>query len=298
MNWILIAIWMIAWAVIAWLSKKPERRAMQDTGKKPERRAMQDTGKKPPSASGAGSSGVTMAAGGSGGGGGSGGAGSSSFSMAGSGRVQQIVSPRASGAGMPGFGEQEFEFAAGVVRGVRNWSMPAPPFHLNPHAAGNWSPRGLRGAAGHRWTSGVLEAACMHDIRHRPPVEFDPLSGTACGCGIWAYWNMSYAPKAAKTSAETVPVAGIIEGTGRIISGDRGFRCQRAVIVALAPAFIVRAEHTGFLSPDADLLEAQARADAWLGVIQVRLEIMYPHVKVFATVPGMLASIRTGEISS
>lgn len=47
----------------------------------------------------------------------------------------------------------------------------------------------------------------------------------SCMCGYWAYWDY---PKFGENG-----VVGIIEGWGKTLIGDEGFRCQKAKIVAL-----------------------------------------------------------------
>jgi hypothetical protein len=112
-------------------------------------------------------------------------------------------------------------------------------------------------------------------------------------------------------------VLGVIQGYGRVLLGPRGFRSQKARIIALAPAFTIQAEvslksrpswdmpHSpaDYFEPDGSpeqLLEyeqvhreAQQHADAWMAVIQDRLGQMYPSAKVFATAGGLLASVKT-----
>lgn len=264
---------------------------------------------------------------GGGGGGAGGGTGGSNGGAGGSGSYWTSVrpstqnsQPRASRAGMPGFGEKDFEFAAGSVRGIRVWSMTPPPLHQNPHEA-EWHPAPLRGATGYEWPdssaldSSALEATCKHDASHKPPVEFDEKSGSACGCGWWAYWDMRNA-SAQISSSGSLPVAGIIKGTGRVIIGEKGFRSQLAQIIALAPAFSIqvqggntgRGQYGDYGDPysysasqdqpdEKELEEAKQNADAWMAVIQGRLEDLYPDAKVYATVESMLAMVKTGEVN-
>jgi hypothetical protein len=99
-----------------------------------------------------------------------------------------------------------------------------------------------------------------------------------------------------------LPAYGVIEGTGRTLIGPKGFRCQRAKIVALALGFSVSTQVNegltrGLPAEDRDRLiaEGRDRANAWLGVIQVRLGEMYPDAQTFATVNGMLAAFPAGE---
>ena len=213
---------------------------------------------------------------------------------------------------MPGFGEDDFEFAAGTVQGIRYWNMPAPPLTRDPQSFSgtDWQPV-LRGMTGKIWGPETLEAACNYVSSHLPPVEYDLADGQNCGCGIWAYWDIRSSGRVSADS--TMPVAGIISGTGRVIVGEKGFRSQRGKIIALAPAFSIQAQRGSFYDPnkyypykpanelpeecERELTEAQQNADAWMGIIQDRIRSAFPEAQVFGTVRGMLASVRTGEIS-
>jgi len=211
---------------------------------------------------------------------------------------------RAGRAGMAGFGEQDYAFAVGSVRGFRIWRMTSPPLHQNPHEA-SWVPTLLRGQASMEWRPGVQEALCKYVPSHKPPVEYDTNEKAECGCGYWAYWSMSELGSMVTADSSSLPIAGIIEGTGRVIIGEKGFRSQRAAILALAPAFSIQiqggasgqSEETDRSDEDRELREAQENGDSWSGIIQVKLMEMYPDAQVFSTVDGMLATIKTGEMS-
>lgn len=227
---------------------------------------------------------------------------------------------------MTGFSGQstlDFDFAVGCVRGLRKWNMPGPTLDNDPTSAEkNWPSAPLRGATGYLWDRGVLEAVCNNGYRHQPPVDRDPNTGTACGCGYWAYWTTnalsSHGSMFTGGGASSLPVVGIIEGTGRVLIGENGFRSQRARIVALAPAFCITGEvapwypnpyNDPYRDPRRDpylafgkehrgeeehaelVRKATQQADAWMGVITDRLGVLYPDARVFATASGMLASV-------
>jgi hypothetical protein len=230
--------------------------------------------------------------------------------------------------GFDGKGAADFEFAIGSVRGLRTWDLPASdvlqrslaqPSAEMPSVEGlTGSMRGgplLRGMTGKAWEPGVNEAKCSHHPDHEPPVEFDAKRDLECGCGFWAYWQLD----PGRRWNGSLPVMGIIEGTGRVLIGEKGFRSQKARIIALVPVFRVEASrqesygwgdrsYSGWRSqPDnpadqeqhaRELAEAQSTAAAWMGVIMEALGTMYPEARIFATVRGMLASIPTGEITS
>lgn len=199
------------------------------------------------------------------------------------------------GSGMAEFDDvhqRDVEFAVGSVCGLRMWSLKPPDFRDDPlHAGQNWPPARLIGATGYPWPDGVLEAQCGNGRSHAVPTAVDP-DGCRCGCGIWAYWDMAGLSSQTAYSGQ-LPVLGTVEGYGRVLLGTKGFRCQRAKITALAPAFSVQAYPSpGDLRRD-EFLGAQRKADAWMAVIMDRLGMLYPGAAVYATVHGLLASVPT-----
>jgi hypothetical protein len=236
---------------------------------------------------------------------------------------------RSGAAGMTGFAEQgggDFDLAVGSVHGLRQWNLTTPDFRQDPFE-GRWQPTAMTGATGRfQWQPGMNEAVCNSNSNHKPPLDADE-HGNACGCGFWAYWDISALATGGAMSlnlSSYVPITGVIEGSGRVLIGERGFRSQRARIVALAPAFSVQAyppedygrswsqnmprsnvitdsgandSYDQQLKAEQEQRDAQLRAEAWMGVIQDRLGVMYPGTKVYATLRGMLASVKLGEIS-
>lgn len=130
-----------------------------------------------------------------------------------------------SNTGLYGFdGGAEFDFAAGSVRGVRWWRLRMP--------AGERRQLALEGVnAGVPWAPGENRAVCR---RIRVPHPAAPGHGLVpledCGCGFWAYWAVPDTPNPHKFG---LPVLGVVEGYGRTLIGDKGFRCARARILGL-----------------------------------------------------------------
>lgn len=299
------------------------------------------------SSAGGGSASSPGSAGGAGGGSASppgsagGGGGSSAGGIVSASGVASYASPgpliganpvRGNGAGMTGFaetGELDFEpgFDLKPVRGLRQWTLKSPDFRGDPLSAdcGGWTVSPLTGMTGYAWADGVLEAYCGNGYDHVPPVESvtEPRGSTVRdGCGFWAYWSMTeLAGNSSFSGSGGLPVLGLIQGYGRVLLGERGFRSQRAQIVALAPAFSVQAEVTPpwqqpgrstnpytYKNSNDPYLQfseehkreeeteeirqrAQRHADAWMAVITDRLGEMYPSARVFATAAGLLASV-------
>jgi hypothetical protein len=291
-----------------------------------------------------GGAGGSTGSAGAGAGGGGGGGGSSGITVSGSGLVSPLSRPlsfapsrsrppRPGNAGIEGYDgarASEFEFAAGYVRGLRMWSFPVITA-LNSALASDLTPSAellrppgaslplLAGMTGRgSWHPGVNEAQCANDSAHAPPVEYDEKKGAECGCGFWAYWNIKDAPD---WTSNVMPVAGVIKGTGRVLIGEKGFRCQKAAIVALAPAITIVSGHGygkdafgnsypggitrdpqgyGYIDAgqrDREMADARTRADAWMAVIMDMLGGLYPDARVFATVRGMTACVPPGEFT-
>lgn len=236
-------------------------------------------------------------------------------------RSAQRKGPRHGGAGIPGFdgqGEADFALAVGRVHGIRQWNYEVNPgLHsalgrdVAPSASLLLNHEGklplLRGVNQHYWEPGHNEAVCSHVPGHKPPVEFDEKLNRECGCGFWAYWTVD-----ARSWSNALPVWGVIEGTGRVLLGEKGFRCQRARIIALTLGFTIEprvygvpgARYGSFQVTDAvqpeapaELEQARQRADAWMAVLMDGLGVTYPEARVFATVKGMLASFPLGEVA-
>jgi hypothetical protein len=174
---------------------------------------------------------------------------------------------------------------------------------------------------GYKWKPGVNEAKCNNYPDHVPPVEYDESRAQSCGCGMWGYWEI-----ADQNWITRAPVLGVIRGTGRVLIGTKGFRAQRAEIIALAPAFVIQAntgservapfsfprdqysfsrdpysyrrpyqQNAEELAREAELREE--RAAAWMALVMDDIGQMYPGARVFATVRGMLASVPPGEFT-
>lgn len=238
---------------------------------------------------------------------------------------------RASNSGIAGFdgATDGYEFAIGSVHGLRQWKLPFDAaFHATmasaavPSVSALWpegtEPPLLTGVTGMAWPPGIVQATCNNYRDHEPPVEFDAKRGTTCGCGFWGYWSM-----ADRTWHDKLPVFGIMEGTGRVVIGSKGFRAQKGRIIALMPAFAIEVSiaparpqlpYGGYwqdapASPvpvlsqqeahdrERELAEARQRADAWLAVVMDLLGLMYPEARVFATMKAMLASVPPGEVT-
>jgi hypothetical protein len=133
----------------------------------------------------------------------------------------------------------DIDTSVGTVRGVRWWSMDAGDtlvgafggtWHEGENLATCRRDHGLTMVintwAGPRSVSvsalgAIVQAAGVGQRRHPAP---DP----ECTCGFYAFWRPEPLPV-----YEQYPVIGVIEGYGRTVIGDRGFRCEKAKILGL-----------------------------------------------------------------
>lgn len=134
---------------------------------------------------------------------------------------------------MSEFSDAELPVAAGTVRGIRAWYMSS--VH---ERAFTWDVRTmpdalvkLTGMYGWDWPAGTAwnQADCARFLpgnTHRAPAS-------TCGCGFWAYWRAGE-PGQITNIRDFAIVTGVIEGAGKVIIGTKGFRCERARILALA----------------------------------------------------------------
>lgn len=166
---------------------------------------------------------------------------------------------------------EDWDTAAGTVRGYRWFRIDVPEswlgvrkhsvregyFNVNgkpevsyeePRVLSDEELPDLTGAFNGTWGDGKLEAVCRKgalvpsfaesgDITHQPPE-----TRVACGCGFWAYWDPNIAVSTvmgdwsctSTPRSKSVAVFAAVEGSGRAVIGDKGFRSQYARIEALA----------------------------------------------------------------
>jgi len=134
----------------------------------------------------------------------------------------------------------DFDLAVGSVLGLRWWALRRINSNVLLVNAPS-CPLGSERLCGVQsfWQPGVNEAQCMpwnvSGVAIVDPVPGHDVPFENCGCGFWAYWNTSSAPRPPDIISRCRrQVIGVVEGFGRTLLGDRGFRCQRARIVALA----------------------------------------------------------------
>ncbi len=138
-----------------------------------------------------------------------------------------------------GFSEQgEWDIGVGTVRGYRSWSLHtevvpstvlpeafSDPYALLPTATRCY----LTGAYGGEWHYRKLEAECCYSSKFLTRWPVHEVPGPDCSCGIYAYWRC----RQGQGDGPAEGVYGVVECSGRIIMGTKGFRAQRARIIAV-----------------------------------------------------------------
>lgn len=112
---------------------------------------------------------------------------------------------------MKGFTEagptEEWDTSLGTVQGYRSWTYNPDGYIVGSYKS-EWLPNG----------KDLYEATCPHGHTEVPYPD-------NCGCGFWAYWKETTASRMVK---------GVIEGSGRVVVGSKGFRSQFAKITHLS----------------------------------------------------------------
>lgn len=165
--------------------------------------------------------------------------------------------------GLSGFAEKSepegWDLGLGTVVGYRTWEFRRHSPYCRPGTGyryttpgdvaylaynNRWpSPecgcmQGLRGKWGQQWNSADYTATCAAEMtryRCKRPLERPDL----CACGVWAYWQLPAGhpllnSRISPLVAAEWPVAGRVEGSGRVVIGEKGFRCENARITHLA----------------------------------------------------------------
>lgn len=197
-------------------------------------------------------------------------------------------------AGAHGFGASEDypEWVVAANNGFRIWKVIDPDTGTlqSTNQSYNWTPgvNASRCMASPRWLDrdACKEALHPDTWAHTPACPRHPeceYPTKDCSCGFYAYfapewWSGGY------TQQHPV-VCGIVEGFGRCVIGDKGFRASRVLVVAFAlpVRFGVNAWGYGGSSVDASP-EFQER-------VRAGLLARFPTVPVFDSPEAMLERI-------
>lgn len=166
-------------------------------------------------------------------------------------------------SGMAGYSENgtpdEWDMALGTIRGYRWFKLDIPEswagvrkrqitagyYDVNgqpevldegPRVLSDEELPGLVGAYGRTWEAAQIEARCKNYAHHEPPEWRE-----TCGCGFWGYFDpnlevnsvLSWQNSSTGSGWTPLCVFAAIEGSGRVIIGEKGFRSQYAKIEAV-----------------------------------------------------------------
>lgn len=186
-------------------------------------------------------------------------------------------------------------FSVEAFRGFRAWYMDEPMLGSGAAKAGL-----LRSITySYWWTSGVNLSICQarklkldhesHDGLHDDDCYRRCAYPTKeCTCGFYAYFKEEYFTVG--VSANHLKINGVVDATGRLVKGSKGFRAQAANIVALAlPPVDEVPKSIQKVCDDATPAEV-------LELARQALAKNYPTIPVFDSVPPMLSLIPLTEI--
>jgi hypothetical protein len=140
--------------------------------------------------------------------------------------------------------EPEPAVVPGSVTGYRWWTLPAPDWTADPgEAEQNW-PHGKLHGVQDNWQPGANTAACRGGYTFpSDPHHLHQAPAKNCSCGFWAYWQPEHRSMGSYTN--TIPVFGAIQAWGRTRLAVRGFRAQKARILAVHLPFTLLPEAPG-----------------------------------------------------
>lgn len=138
--------------------------------------------------------------------------------------------------GMKGFQEEstpsDWDMALGSVKGFRKWTVNI--LGDDQVLQGSYSKDFL---SHEMLEDGRRVGTCHQGGSTHPPEEVPADDG--CGCGWWAYWSPEEARKhSGGSGGDNVQVFSItvgVEGSGRAVIGQKGFRSQYLRITGIAP---------------------------------------------------------------
>lgn len=122
----------------------------------------------------------------------------------------------------------------------------------------------------YEWVDGVNRAVCATTPNWDKPARSCPFPNKRCSHGFYAYYGEDYYP--VSDEEDGVVVHGIIDGFGRCVIGDKGYRSEYATLVAF-----LRPQQNGSRVTAADVCAA--------------LERKYPTVPIFDNVLELKAAI-------
>jgi hypothetical protein len=130
------------------------------------------------------------------------------------------------------------------------------------------------------WQPGVNRAVCAANTSFSKPARECPFPHKGCSHGFYAYYDEDYyRPGWAR---ELCIVNGVINGFGRCVIGDKGYRSEYATVVAFVRPFRIDADFCKRLDLDPH------QAETW---VCEQLERRFPTVPIFDSVEELKAVI-------
>lgn len=83
----------------------------------------------------------------------------------------------------------------------------------------------------YQWTDGINRAVCARTTTWNKPAAPCPFPNKRCSHGFYAYYDEDYYP--VSFDGNTIIVSGVIDGFGRCVIGEKGYRSEYARLVAL-----------------------------------------------------------------
>lgn len=152
-------------------------------------------------------------------------------------RQDTISRKSVTSTGMKGFQEEatpaDWDLALGSVQGFRKWQVNLNGAEGEGAVVGSYS----KDLLNHTMLDDGRRVGTCHAGGSNHPKEEVP-ADTGCGCGWWAYWSPEEARKHNGSSGDgksTFSVTVGVEGTGRVVIGQKGFRSQYIRITGIAP---------------------------------------------------------------
>ncbi len=113
------------------------------------------------------------------------------------------------------------EMVAATLRGYRSWNFFAMSSTLPEDLE---EPKLRVGALSHHgyWANSEITARCGSHTGHQAP-------DTQCGCGLYGWYDPFWVAK-----MHVGTTMGVVEFSGKILMGTKGFRAEKARVVAIA----------------------------------------------------------------
>lgn len=133
------------------------------------------------------------------------------------------------------------------------------------------------------WTAGVNHAVHLNrGFQSRPEQSSTcPFPHKGCSHGFYAYYDEDYFEPTMYNSG-SVRIDGVIDGFGRCVIGDKGYRAEYAVIIAFVKPYTIACDFQRKINLEADEIER---------LVTKFLEEKFPAAPIFDSVDDLKAVI-------